>query len=131
MENLNWGYLQLGLVALAFGGLQIWWIGSVFWKRKLERPLSEGELRKALERIWDKRSGRTNRPRFVTELHKMGSGHRAVLGGSAFLLPRKGSTPPKGTDCALRGAPRTPRTPLTTQGTEAPQRVFRISSPKK
>ena len=25
---LNWGYLQLGLFALAFGGLQVWWIGS-------------------------------------------------------------------------------------------------------
>ena len=52
MENLNWGYIQLGLVALAFGGLQVWWIGSVFWKRKLARPLNEGEFRKALERIW-------------------------------------------------------------------------------
>ena len=51
MENLNWGYLQLGLVALAFAGLQVWWIGSVFWKQKLARPLSEGEFRKALERI--------------------------------------------------------------------------------
>jgi len=53
-ETLNWGYLQLGLVALAFGGLQVWWIGSVFWKRKLARPLNEGEFRKALERIWRK-----------------------------------------------------------------------------
>jgi hypothetical protein len=61
MENLNWGYIQLGLVALAFGGLQVWWIGSVFWKRKLARPLSEGEFRKALERIWQKRS-RTDEP---------------------------------------------------------------------
>ena len=131
MENLNWGYLLLGLVALIFGGLQVWWIGSVFWKRKLARPLSEGEFRKALERIWRSGPERTNRPRFLTELHKMGSGHRAVLGGSAFLLPRKATAPPKGTGCALRGAPRTPRTPLTTQGTESPQRVFRISSPKK
>ena len=56
MEKLNWGYLQLGLVALVFGGLQIWWIGSVIWKRKLARPLSEGEFRKALDRIWEKRS---------------------------------------------------------------------------
>ena len=30
MEHLNWGYIQLGLVALAFGGLQVWWIGSIF-----------------------------------------------------------------------------------------------------
>jgi len=28
MEHLNAGYLQLGLVALVFGGLQVWWIGS-------------------------------------------------------------------------------------------------------
>jgi membrane protein YqaA with SNARE-associated domain len=56
METVNWGYLQLCLVALAFGGLQVWWIGRVLWKRKLARPLSEGEFRKALERIWKKRS---------------------------------------------------------------------------
>ena len=54
MKTLNWGYLPLGLVALALGGLQVWWIGSVFLKRKLARPLSEGEFRKALERIWRK-----------------------------------------------------------------------------
>ena len=54
METLNWGYLQLGLFALVFGGLQVWWIGRVFWKRKLARPLNEGEFRKALEKIWKK-----------------------------------------------------------------------------
>ena len=54
MDHLNWGYLQLGLVALVFGGLQIWWIGSVFLRRDLARPLSEGEFRKSLERIWKK-----------------------------------------------------------------------------
>jgi hypothetical protein len=52
MESLNWGYLQPGLVALAFGGLQIWWISSIFWKRKLAKPLSEEEFRKSMERIW-------------------------------------------------------------------------------
>jgi hypothetical protein len=55
MENLNWGYFQLGLVALVFGGLQIWWISSVFWKRDLARPQSGGEFRKSLERIWTKK----------------------------------------------------------------------------
>jgi len=50
METLNWGHIQLGLVALVFGGLQVWWIASVLWKRKLARPLSEGEFRKALSR---------------------------------------------------------------------------------
>ena len=52
MDHLNWGYIQLGLVALAFGGLQVWWISSVFWKRDLARPQSGGEFRKSLERIW-------------------------------------------------------------------------------
>jgi hypothetical protein len=54
MESLNWGYIQLCLVALAFGGLQVWWIGSVFRKREQAKPLNEGEFRKALERIWTK-----------------------------------------------------------------------------
>jgi hypothetical protein len=52
MEHLNWGYLQLGLVALAFGGLQVWWISSVLRRRELARPQSAGEFRKTLERIW-------------------------------------------------------------------------------
>jgi hypothetical protein len=33
MKHLNWGYMQLNLVALAFGGLQVWWFRSVFWRR--------------------------------------------------------------------------------------------------
>ena len=56
MEHLNWGYLQLGLVALAFAGLQVWWISSVFKRRDLARPMSEGEFRRSLERIWAKRT---------------------------------------------------------------------------
>ena len=55
MEHLNWGYLQLGLFSLAFGGLQIWWIGSVFKMQRAPRPMGEGEFRKALERIWAKK----------------------------------------------------------------------------
>lgn len=51
MDHLNWGYIQLGLVALAFGGLQVWWISSVFRRRDLARPMNEGEFRKSLERI--------------------------------------------------------------------------------
>ncbi|MCP9916963.1 hypothetical protein [Cyanobium sp. ATX 6F1] len=54
MEPLNWGYGQLALVALAFGGLQIWWIGSILRKRDLARPMSNGEFLKSLERIWSK-----------------------------------------------------------------------------
>jgi len=57
IENLNWGYIQLGLVALAFGGLQVWWISSTLRKRELAKPLSEGAFRKALERIWAKGQG--------------------------------------------------------------------------
>jgi len=40
MDHLNWGYIQLGLVALAFGGLQVWWISSIFRRRELAGPLS-------------------------------------------------------------------------------------------
>jgi len=54
MDQLNWSYLQPGLVALAFGGLQIWWISSVLRRRDLARPMSDGEFRKSLERIWTK-----------------------------------------------------------------------------
>ena len=56
MDNLSSGYLQLGLLALVFGGLQVWWIGRTLRKRDLARPLSEGEFRKTLERIWAKNS---------------------------------------------------------------------------
>lgn len=56
MEHLNWGYVQLGLFALAFGGLQLWWIGSILRPRELARPMSEGEFRRTLERIWAKKS---------------------------------------------------------------------------
>lgn len=52
MGPLNGGYLELGLVALAFGGLQLWWIGSTLRKRDLARPMSDGQFRKSLERIW-------------------------------------------------------------------------------
>lgn len=52
MEHLNWGYLQLGLVALVFCSLQVWWIGRVFRRRDLARPLNEEKFRWTLERIW-------------------------------------------------------------------------------
>ena len=38
METLNWGYIQLGLVALAFGGLEVWWISSVFGNGNWQDP---------------------------------------------------------------------------------------------
>ena len=55
IECLNSGYIQLGLIALVFGGIPVWWISSVFRRRDLARPLSEGEFRKTLERIWTKK----------------------------------------------------------------------------
>lgn len=54
MEQLNGGSVQLGLFALAFGALQIWWIGSTLRRQRLPRPLSEREFRRTLERIWQK-----------------------------------------------------------------------------
>ncbi len=55
MEQLNWGYVQLGLVALAFGGLQVWWISSVFRRRDLGKPMGSKAFRNSLEKIWKKR----------------------------------------------------------------------------
>ncbi|NBW64026.1 MAG: hypothetical protein EBR33_13195 [Synechococcaceae bacterium WB4_1_0192] len=52
IEQLNWGDVQLGLLALVFGGLQIWWIGSTLRGRRLARPMTEQEFRRSLERIW-------------------------------------------------------------------------------
>lgn len=56
MEHMHWGDAQLGLVALAFGGLQVWWIAGTLRKRDLARPMSEGEFRKTLEQIWTNKS---------------------------------------------------------------------------
>jgi hypothetical protein len=59
MNDLNWGYIQLGLVALVFGGFQVWWISSTLRKRDLARPMNESEFRRSLEQIWAKnRQGR-------------------------------------------------------------------------
>jgi hypothetical protein len=54
MEHWNWGTVQLALVVLAFAGLQVWWVGSTLRSRERARPMSKGEFRKALERIWAK-----------------------------------------------------------------------------
>jgi hypothetical protein len=52
MEQLNSGYVQLGLFALVFGGLQVWWISSTLRGRRLARPMNEQEFKRSLERIW-------------------------------------------------------------------------------
>lgn len=56
MEHLSSSSLQLGLFAFAFGGLQIWWSIGTLRRRDVARPLSEGELRKTLERILAKKA---------------------------------------------------------------------------
>jgi len=51
MDHLNWGYLQLVLVTLVSGGLQVWWIGSRFRRRNLARPVSKGEVKRTLRNL--------------------------------------------------------------------------------
>jgi hypothetical protein len=41
MDAAEYKHLVLGLVTLAFGGLQVWWVSSVFRRRDLARTLSE------------------------------------------------------------------------------------------
>jgi len=52
--DLAWGSLLV--LALVFGGLQIWWIASLLRQRSLARPMREDEFRRSLERIWARRS---------------------------------------------------------------------------
>lgn len=54
MEQLSGGDVQLALFALAFAGLQVWWIGSLLRRRERVRPMSESAFRRALERIWSR-----------------------------------------------------------------------------
>lgn len=55
VDHLHAGYLELGLVALVFGGLQVWWISSTLRRRELARPMNAEQFRKRLERIWAKK----------------------------------------------------------------------------
>jgi hypothetical protein len=57
MDHLNWGYIQLGLVALVFGGLQVWWISSVFLRRDLNRSIPNGYKGTRTEEIEDYKGG--------------------------------------------------------------------------
>ena len=55
MDQFNAGYWPLGLVALVFAGLQLWWIGSMLRRNRqygLARPMSEREFKRSLERIF-------------------------------------------------------------------------------
>jgi len=101
MEHLNAGYLQLGLVALVFGGLKVWWIGSTIRKRDLARPLSEGEFRKALERIWTKKTmSRQDRSRSVTELHMIYFWSSGGPGRARFFIGKTVPTSQERNRCA-------------------------------
>jgi len=55
MDAIHAGYWQLGLLAIAFAGLQLWWIGSTLRRnrqRDLARPLSQREFKRSLERMF-------------------------------------------------------------------------------
>ena len=73
-------------VALAFGALQFCWIGSVFWKWTLARPLSEGEFRKAKQRFRKKRSQTDHSPTVPNSTFYDEVFYGALQGGSTFLL---------------------------------------------
>lgn len=55
-DHLSSADLELGLLAMAFGGLQLWWISSTLRKQNLARQLSEREFKRSVERIWTKKS---------------------------------------------------------------------------
>ena len=44
MDQLKWGYVQLGLFALAFGGLQVWWISGEIKQHDLEGLILNQDL---------------------------------------------------------------------------------------
>jgi hypothetical protein len=52
MDHLDAGTAQLGLFALVFAGLQIWWISSTLLERRLTRPMNEQEFKRRLQKIW-------------------------------------------------------------------------------
>ena len=58
MENINHGYLALGLVATLFFALQVWWISMTLSNGRKERILLNSdqteELKKRLEKIFSK-----------------------------------------------------------------------------
>jgi hypothetical protein len=51
LDPATLGYIQLGLVALAFGALQVWWIGSVLRGREQAPQVKASGFREALEPI--------------------------------------------------------------------------------
>jgi len=51
MGNPLWMLLPWAVFAIA-AGIKFWRLAALFRKRDLARPLSEGEFRKRLERIW-------------------------------------------------------------------------------
>jgi len=51
LEDFNWGYFQLGIVTIIFGGLQIWWISKVFKKQRTPRSMDNREFRRKTDQI--------------------------------------------------------------------------------
>ena len=83
--QLNSEYLHLGLFAL-----DLWSPGLANQQHPAKAApgttQQASKCRRSLERIWAKRSNQGRHLQSVTEVDRMGSGHRAVLDGSAFLL---------------------------------------------
>ena len=55
MDQISGGYWQLAMLAVVFGALQLWWIGSTLRRnrqRDLARPMSQREFKRSLERMF-------------------------------------------------------------------------------
>jgi hypothetical protein len=51
LEDFNWGYVQLAIVTIIFGGLQIWWISKVFKNQRKPRSMDNREFRRKTDKI--------------------------------------------------------------------------------
>ena len=60
MENINAGYIALGVVGVFFFGLQVWWISMTIEngrpKSILMKEKTNEDVRKELERLFSKSS---------------------------------------------------------------------------
>ena len=58
MEDINGGYVALGVVGLVFLGLQVWWISMTIRNNRNESVLinqnQTDEIKKRLEKIFSK-----------------------------------------------------------------------------
>ena len=81
MEHPLWMLVPWAVLAVA-AGIKFWRLTALFRKGVLSRATGSERVRQSLERIWAKES----RPTVRYRTSYSGSGHRAVLDGSAFLL---------------------------------------------